>query len=469
MLTNVMSQYAHRALARNGAALGILGLLFIAAADVTVVSTLLPVIATAMGDRALFPWLMSIFMASMALSGMCAGALADRYGVRRMLVSAVLVFMAASALAGAAPNMHVLLAARMLQGVGAGMIIVLSYSSLALIYGMAEHTRVQTLISVTWGIAALLGPLLGMFIAHTFGWRFVFIVNIPIGLICLAVFACCVPTTLCASTLRPFDWRAQLAFAVFVFVLMLGISANSLRLHAQTLSLLAMAGLLSLWVLRRRIQQEPDVAPIPTAFFRTRSLATLVVVVPCASMGLYASITFLPMAIEQSSVDAGFMPVIIVAAAMSFVVASCLAGMLVRRWGYDRVIGAGALCMSLGSVLLACRIDSFIATIILAEWSIGFGMGLVAVAAVLFAQYAAPPGYLSTYTSAVQVLRNIGAALGINLFAAVQGMATTWIVTMPPQRAGFLLLAILFSLCAVLSRWLPRTAGIHCVEAITES
>ncbi len=83
-------------------------------------------------------------------------------------------------------------------------------------------------------------------------------------------------------------------------------------------------------------------------------------------------------------------------------------------------------------------------------------MGFVAVAAVLFAQYAAPAGYLSTYTSAIQVLRNIGAALGINLFAAMQAVAASHLSALPAGHAAFLVLASLLFLCALLGCLLPR-------------
>jgi MFS family permease len=453
--------------APRAAAEGIIGILFLAAADVTMVSALLPAIATAIGGRELFPWLMSIFMATMALSGMAAGALADRHGVRRMLSVSVLVFLLASAGAGVAPTMPILLAARAMQGLGAGMIIVLSYSSLAFLYGMARHARVQALISITWGSAAVLGPLLGVWIAGALGWRWIFAINLPIGMVCLFAFRRSVPANLAVASQPGFDWPAHLCFSLLIFVLMLGVSAHSLDLHGPALAGLAVLAVICLWLLARRVRRDAAASPLPLAFFRTHGLALLMIIVPCASMGLYASLTFLPMAMAHGTVNAGRLPWVIIAAAASFVVSSSLAGTLVKRMGYDRVVALGALCLAGGALVLSRGADVAIVQLVLAEWLVGWGMGFVAVAAVLFAQYTAPAGYLSTYTSAIQVLRNIGAALGINLFAAMQAMAASRLSLPPSGHVAFLMLAVLLFLCAVLGCLLPRepwriaTAATH--------
>jgi MFS family permease len=442
--------------AQRAAAAGIVGILFLAAADVTMVSALLPAIAAALGGRELFPWLMSIFMATMALSGMAAGALADRHGARRMLTWSVVVFLLASAGAGFAPDMPILLVARAVQGLGAGMIIVLSYASLALLYGMARHTRVQALISITWGTAAVLGPLLGVWIAGVLSWRWIFAINIPIGAACLLAFRHSVPPGITMERPCRFDWPAHLAFSSLVFALMLGASAHSLALDGRALGILAALAMICTWLLWHRVRRDPTVSPLPLAFLRSYGLALLVIIVPCASMGLYASLTFLPMAMAHSAANAGRLPWVIIAAAASFVAASSLAGALVRRIGYDRVVALGALCLAGGALVLSRGADVAIGELVLAQWLVGWGMGFVAVAAVLFAQYAAPAGYLSTYTSAIQVLRNIGAALGINFFAAVQAMAASRAPTVPASHLAFLLLAMLLFACAVLGCLLPK-------------
>jgi predicted MFS family arabinose efflux permease len=342
------------------------------------------------------------------------------------------------------------------QGLGAGMIIVLSYSSLAFLYGMARHTHVQTLISTTWGTAAVLGPLLGVWIAAVLGWRWIFAINIPVGVVCLLAYRRSVPPRIVMERHQGFDWLAHLAFSLLIFALMLGVSAHSLHLHGPALGGLLLLAIVCLWALWWRVRRDPAASPLPLAFFRSRGLLICVAIVPCASMGLYASLTFLPMVLAHSAVHASVLPWVIIAAAASFVASSSLAGALVKRVGYDRVVALGAFCLAGGALVLSRGADVPTAELLLAEWLVGWGMGFVAVAAVLFAQYAAPAGYLSTYTSAIQVLRNIGAALGINLFAAMQAMAASRFSTLHAEQAAFLILALLLFLCAALGCLLPR-------------
>jgi MFS family permease len=314
------------------AGISIAGILFLAAADMTIVSTLLPSIAASIGGEALFPWLMSIFMAAMALSGMCAGALADRHGIRTILTLAVSIFLGASALAGLAPDIHMLLLARLAQGIGAGMIIVLSYSSLSLLYGLAQHGKAQGMIGLTWGVAAVIGPLLGLAALHFFSWRFLFLINVPIGLVCLAVFRTCFPK-LSFVDRRPFDWPAQMAFGALLFIGMLALSAPGLGLAGTKLAALLTVAAVSLTLLLVRVLRQPAASPLPLPFLRDRGLIALVFIVPGASMGLYAAITFLPLVLAGTPDAAARLPLGITAAAASFVVSSAVSSRFVDRHG----------------------------------------------------------------------------------------------------------------------------------------
>ena len=139
--------------------------LFLAAMDTTIMGTLLPVIRQQLGHPELYAWLVSGFMACMALTGPLAGALADRHGARLPLNLALLLFLAGSLLGTLTHNMLWLIVARALQGLGAGMLIVLSYAALAQLHP-TQRGLAQARISMIWGAAAMLGPLAGWLISH---------------------------------------------------------------------------------------------------------------------------------------------------------------------------------------------------------------------------------------------------------------------------------------------------------------
>ncbi|VDZ60906.1 Multidrug-efflux transporter 3 [Serratia odorifera] len=155
--------------------------LFLAAVDSTIVSTVLPVIGGRLGHPALYPWVMSAFLLPVALVAPLAGACGDRLGVSATLKACLLLFLAASALAAVSPGMGLLIAARALQGIGAGGIIVLSYSLLASLFDAEKRGKMQGMLSGVWGLSAILGPLLGSVLASSFGWRAIFWFNLPVG------------------------------------------------------------------------------------------------------------------------------------------------------------------------------------------------------------------------------------------------------------------------------------------------
>lgn len=468
----------------------LMGLLFLGALDMTLVSSLLPTLGGALGAPALQPWLMSLFMAAMALSGLAAGALADRHGSRAVMSAAVALFVTASLGAGLAPDMAVLLLARVGQGAGAGMIIVLAYAALSLLEGPAGCGRAQGLIGLTWGAAALAGPLIGLLVLQGLSWRAAFLVPVPVGLALLAVFrhalrpgrpAASSPTVralsaassqaaggeLGPSGARPLDLPAQAAFGGLLFLVMLLLSAPLLALDGLHCAVLGGGALVAAAVLGWRVRRDPSVSPLPLAFLCDPALRALLAGVPMASMGLYAAITFLPQllgaarpgAAGSTGLSAG-----IAAAAGSFVAASFLASPLVRRHGSRAVLSLGLAALATGSLLLGAIAGQAggwgLLLLLLAEGLCGAGMGAVAVAAVLHAQSRAPAGLLSTYTSAVQVLRNVGAAMGIQLFAGVQALAAGG-PGMPGAsgasgaRLGYGLLALLLVLCIAPARALP--------------
>lgn len=438
-------------------ALIILAVLFLAATDTTIIGTLLPVIAASVGGGAtLYPWLMSGFMVAMALAGPLTGALADRHGVRAVLTWAILVFLAGSAGAVLAADMLGLVLARIVQGAGAGMIIVLSYASLAIIYGAKERGRVQSMVSIVWGVAAIFGPLAGLLLAHAFGWRAAFLINVPVGLVCLAVLRM---QSLGAPVRRgvALDYLAQGSFALLLLGVMVALSAAQVGLSRDAFwAMLALAGAGAAGLVLR-VRGQPQGSPVPLAFFRERSLLVAMIVVVCGSIGLYASITLVPMALQsRHAIDATQGGVIVLLAALGFVISSATCGMLIRRAGYRVSILAGAVSLAAGACVLALgRADMAWQGIALAELFIGLGMGSVAVGAVVLAQNAAPADSVATYTSTIQLLRNVGAAVGINALAAIQFALARQDITAEPLRSVFLVLAPLFVVCALLALLLP--------------
>lgn len=438
-------------------AFAILAVLFLAATDTTIIGTLLPVIAGSVaGSPGLHPWLMSGFMIAMALAGPLTGALADRYGVRAILSCAILIFLAGSGGAVLAHDMFQLVLARIVQGAGAGMIIVLSYASLAIIYGAQQRGRVQSMVSIVWGVSAIFGPLAGLLLTKAFGWRAAFLINLPVGLIVLLILR---SQALGQHVRRgvALDYTAQGLFAVMLLGCMVALSAAEVGLSHDVFVTMVALTVIGLAGLLLRVRSRPQGSPVPLAFFRERSLRVAMVIVICGSIGLYASITLVPTALQTLHViDTAQTGVIVLLAALGFVISSATCGMLIQRAGYRSSIAIGAAALAVGAGLLA--LGSTVLpwqAIALAELFIGLGMGCVAVGAVVLAQNAAPADAVATYTSTIQLLRNVGAGVGINALAAIQYAMSAYSANRDALSSVFGVLCPIFVGCVLLALLLP--------------
>ena len=159
--------------------------LFLGAMDSLVVSAAMPTIVAELGGLHLYSWVYSAYLLARAVSLPIFGKLADLYKSRNLFIAAIVLFIVSSVLAGCAFNMLALIMARAFQGIGAGAIFALVYVVLADISPPQSRGRTLSFASSVWGIASVLGPTLGGFIVSYFSWRWIFFINIPLGLISL--------------------------------------------------------------------------------------------------------------------------------------------------------------------------------------------------------------------------------------------------------------------------------------------
>ena len=157
--------------------------LFLAAMDSTVVGTLLPFIKAELHDDMLYPWLMSGFILASVLATPLSGWIADAIGEKSAMLGALALFLAGSVWIWVAPGMELLVWARALQGVGAGAITVTTYVIIGRLYNDKERGKMQGMLSLVWGLAAIIGPLAGGIIHEHWGWRTVFLLNVPLSLV----------------------------------------------------------------------------------------------------------------------------------------------------------------------------------------------------------------------------------------------------------------------------------------------
>ena len=402
-----------------GALLGLL----VAALDQTVVSTALPRIIGELGGLSLFSWVFTAYMLTSTITVPIAGKLSDLYGRKPFFMAGVALFMTASILAGLSQTMLQLIIFRGLQGVGAGMIIANSFAIIGDLFPPSERGKYIGLFSGVFGIASIIGPTLGGFITDNLSWRWVFYVNIPVGIVALTVLWFGFPWVRARDVQRSIDYWGVAGLILAVVPLLLAfVWGGDLYPWAspQILGLLAAAAggiILFIWAERRAV--EPI---MPLSMFQNRVFAVATLVTFLVGIVMFGAITFMPLfvqgALGASATNSG---VITTPMMLGVVVASAIAGQLVARLGrYRLLVVAGALVLTAGMFLMT-RMDQNTPQLIAVRnmVMIGVGIGLQMPVLILAVQNALPYRLLGAATASNQFFRQIGGTLGVAIFGTL--------------------------------------------------
>jgi EmrB/QacA subfamily drug resistance transporter len=426
---------------RRAITAGLLLGMTLGALEATVVSTAMPTVIAQLGGLAHYSWVFSAYLLTSTASVPIWGRLSDLYGRRRMYLIGVAVFLVGSVAAGASTTMMQLVAARALQGLGAGAIIPLSMTIIGELYTLRERARTQALFSGVWGVASIAGPLVGGYITDAWNWRWVFYLNVPFGFCCMAVIAMAYPPSRLTRAVRV-DWLgASLLFA--------GVSALLVALSADGRSalswLITSAVLLVLFVMVERRSSEPI---MPVDLFRLPIMSRSLVVVFLVGLALFGAIAFIPLFVQAvlggSATQGGQ---VLTPLFLGWVVMSIVGARTTVRMGYRVAAIGGSVLMTLGFAGLAMLTAHSPRFLLLASCTIlGAGMGTQMLSLLLAVQHGVDRSRLGLATSLNQFSRSIGAAIGVSAMGAI--MARTVAGVALPGGADALSSANLMALTA---------------------
>jgi EmrB/QacA subfamily drug resistance transporter len=390
------------------------------ALEATVVSTAMPTVIATLGGLAHYSWVFSAYLLTSTASVPIWGRLSDLYGRRRMYLLGVAVFLIGSVMAGAATSMFTLIAARAIQGLGAGAIIPMSMTIVGELYTLAERARTQALFSGVWGVASIAGPLVGGYITDALSWRWVFYLNVPFGFCCMAVIALAYPASRLTRQVQV-DWLGAALLFSGISTLLIAIGGDA---GSSLLWVAATIVLLGGFVVAQRRAAEPI---LPLSLVRLPVISRTIVVVFLVGIAMFGAIAFIPLFVQTvqggTATQAGQ---VLTPLFLGWVVMSIVGARVTVRIGYRVSAIGGSILMTAGFLGLS-TLDSHSPpmTLLVSCTMLGAGMGTQMLSLLLAVQHAVDRSQLGLATSLNQFSRSVGAALGVSVMGAILARGLT--------------------------------------------
>jgi EmrB/QacA subfamily drug resistance transporter len=392
--------------------------LFLSALDQTIVGPILPRIVSELHGVDYYTWVVTAYLLTSTVTVPIYGKLSDLFGRRPMLMVGIGLFLFGSALSGLSQTMWQLIAFRAIQGLGAGALFPISLAVIGDLFTPRERGKYQGLFGAVFGIAFLVGPGLGGTITDNFSWHWVFYVNLPIGLIALAVIWRLLPTVRRPDATRNIDYAGVATFAAAIVPILVGLTnaENGDWGSVGVWGLLLLgAAFLALFVWVESRAKEPM---IPLHLFRIRTFAISMIAVFTAMFGFFGAVVFLPLWYQvvqgASATESGYklLPFL-----FGLILSSVVSGQVVSRTGHYKWLAAGALALAtLGVALMTnLRADTPDLTLWLWMFVAGVGIGPSMAVFTIIVQNAVPFSELGAATSDLTLFRQIGGTVGLTL------------------------------------------------------
>ncbi|MCY8506705.1 MDR family MFS transporter [Bacillus atrophaeus] len=427
---------------------GLIIAMFFSALDGTIVGTAMPKIVGDLGGLSMMTWLTTAYLLTSTTVVPIAGKLADLLGRRVVYVSGLIIFMAASALCGMANNMTELIIFRGLQGIGGGIMMPMAMIVVGDLFTGKQRAKFQGVFGAIYGLASVIGPQIGGWIVDTLNWKWVFYINLPVGIVAVIFIARGLQGRKQTGPIN-FDIAGIFTMVVGVVSLLLALSFGGKDYAWDSWQILGLFALALIGIIGFIIAETKAKEPIlPMYLFKNRTFTFLNLIGFFMSIGMFGAVTFVPFFMQGIvGVSASESGTIMTPMMVSMIITSIIGGQLVYKVGIKPQIITGMVIMA-GGFLLLTTLDLDTSKLVATSYMaiIGLGMGLVMPILTLALQESFSKEELGVVTSSSQFFRSIGGTFGITVLGAVMNARSGTLLTdklvpylnsLPAQASSF--------------------------------
>jgi EmrB/QacA subfamily drug resistance transporter len=397
--------------------------MFFSALEQTIVGTAMPTIISELNGFTIFAWVTTAYMITSTTVVPIVGKLSDLYGRRFLYLLGTIIFIIGSGLCATATTMEQLVLYRGLQGIGGGMIMPLSQTIIGDIFTAEQRAKWQGIFGALFGLSSVIGPFLGGIIVDSISWHWIFLINVPFGLLsAILIFIGLKNEAVEKKGKVNIDYLGIITLIPAIVLLLLGLTFGGDKFEwVSTTSFLIFGASILLLIVFGLIERKAAEPILDLSLFKNRIFATMNALGFLLGLGMFGAIMFVPMYMQGilgvSPTQAGstMTPMMI-----AMIAASVVGGQLLLRFSFRSVLTTGMLLGALGFFLMSTMgIESNEFTAYAYMVVLGLGMGLVMPTLMIAIQNEFPKSQLGTVTSASTFFRSIGGTIGITVLNSI--------------------------------------------------